>query len=81
MEYCCHAWAGVPSCYQFDMLDKLQKQGCRTFGPSKAASFGPLACCQIVVTLSLSYWYYFDVDVGVHLNLLNWFHFPIPVRL
>ena len=24
MEYCCHVWAGVPSCY-FKLLDKLQK--------------------------------------------------------
>ena len=24
MEYCCHVWAGVPSCY-LDKLDKLQK--------------------------------------------------------
>ena len=24
MEYCCHVWAGVPSCY-LELLDKLQK--------------------------------------------------------
>ena len=24
MEYCCHAWAGAPSCY-LEVLDKLQK--------------------------------------------------------
>ena len=24
MEYCCHFWAGAPSCY-LEMLDKLQK--------------------------------------------------------
>ena len=24
MEYCCHAWAGAPSCY-LKLLDKLQK--------------------------------------------------------
>ena len=29
MKYCCHAWAGAPSCY-LEMLDKLQKQICRT---------------------------------------------------
>ena len=29
LEYCCHVWAGAPSCY-FDMSDKLQKQICRT---------------------------------------------------
>ena len=29
MEYCCHVWAGAPSCY-LELLDKLQKQICRT---------------------------------------------------
>ena len=24
MEYCCHAWAGAPSCY-LELLDELQK--------------------------------------------------------
>ena len=33
MEYCCHVWAGAPSCY-FQLLDKLQKQIGRTVGPS-----------------------------------------------
>ena len=31
MEYCCHAWAGAPSCY-LDLLDKLQKWICRIVG-------------------------------------------------
>ena len=31
MEYCCHAWDGVPSCYM-ELLDKLPKQICRTVG-------------------------------------------------
>ena len=40
MEYCCHVWAGTPSCY-WDLLDKLQldmqldkqldMQGCWSF--------------------------------------------------
>ena len=42
MEYCCHAWAGAPSCY-LELLDKLQKRTCRTVGPSLAASLEPLA--------------------------------------
>ena len=42
MEYCCHVWAGAPSCY-LELLDKLQKQICRTVGPSLAASLEPLA--------------------------------------
>ena len=29
MEYCCHVWAGAPSCY-LELLDKLQKRICRT---------------------------------------------------
>ena len=42
MKYCCHVWAGAPSCY-LELLDKLQKQICRTVGPSLAASLEPLA--------------------------------------
>ena len=37
MEYCCHVWAGAPSCY-LELLDKLQKWICRAVGPSLAAS-------------------------------------------
>ena len=32
MEYCCHIWAGAPSCY-LKLLDKPQKRICRTVGP------------------------------------------------
>ena len=42
MEYCCHVWAGAPSCY-LDLLDKLQKRICSIAGPSLAASLEPLA--------------------------------------
>ena len=52
MEYCCHDWAGAPSCY-LDLIDKLQKQICRIVGPSLAASLEPLAHCQNVATFSL----------------------------
>ena len=45
MEYCCHNWTGAPSCY-LELLDKLQKQICRTLGPSPVA-------------LSFFYRYYF----------------------
>ena len=41
MEYCCHVWAGAPSCY-LELLDKLQKRICRTVGPSLAASLEPV---------------------------------------
>ena len=33
MEYCCHVWAGAPYCC-LELLDKLQKQICRTVGYS-----------------------------------------------
>ena len=56
MEYCCHVWAGAPSCF-FELLDKLQKRICRTVGPSLAASLEPLAHHRKVA--SLFYRYYF----------------------
>ena len=58
MEYCCHVWAGAPSCY-LDLLDKLQKRIYRIVGPSLAASLEPLAHRRNVVSLSLFYRYYF----------------------
>ena len=58
MEYCCHVWAGAPSCY-LELLDKLQKRICRTVGPSLAASFEPLAHCRSVASLSLFDRHYF----------------------
>ena len=58
MEYCCHVWAGAPSCY-LDLLDKLQKRICRIVGPSLAASLEPLAHRRNVASLSLFYRYYF----------------------
>ena len=57
MEYCCHIWAGAPSCY-VDLLDKLTKQICRIVGPSLVASLQPLAHCRNVASLSLFYRYY-----------------------
>ena len=58
IEYCCHIWAGAPSCY-LESLEKLQKQIRRTVGTSLAASLEPLAHCRNVASLSLSYRYYF----------------------
>ena len=49
MKYCCHIWAGAPSCY-FELLDKLQKRICRTVRPSLAASREPLAHRQNVAS-------------------------------
>ena len=58
MEYCCHVWAGAPSCY-LKLLHKLQKRICRAVGPSLAASLEPLAHRRIEASLSLFYKYYF----------------------
>ena len=58
MGYCCHVWAGAPSCY-LELLDKLQKRICRTVCPSLAASLEPLAHHRNVASLSLLYRYYF----------------------
>ena len=58
MEYCCHVWAGAPSCY-LKLFDKLQKRICRTVGPSLAASLEPLAHRRNVANLSLFYRHYF----------------------
>ena len=58
MEYCCHVWAGAPSCY-LELLDKLQKQLCRIAVPSLATFLEPLAHHQYVASLSLLYRYYF----------------------
>ena len=69
MEYCCHVWAGTPSCY-LDLLEKLQKRTCRIVGPSLATSLEPLAHRQNVASLSL-----FITLVDVLQNWLNWFHF------
>ena len=58
IEYCCHIWASAP-CLYLELLDKLQKQICRTVGPSLAASLEPSVHHQNVVSLSLFYRYYF----------------------
>ena len=58
MEYCCHVWAGAPSCY-LELLDKLQKWMRRTVGFSVAASLQPFAHSRNVASLSIFYRYYF----------------------
>ena len=57
MEYCCHVWTGVPSCY-LELQDKLQKRICRTVRPSLAASLESLAHRRNGASLSLFYRYY-----------------------
>ena len=71
MEYCCHIWAGAPSCY-LELLDKLQKWICGIVGSSFAASLEPLAHRGNVASLSLAIGTTF---VDVLQNWLNWFHF------
>ena len=58
MEYCCHVWAGAPSCH-LELLEKLQKRICRIVGLSLPASREPLAYRRNVASLSLFYRYYF----------------------
>ena len=57
MEYCCHIRAGAPSCC-LELLAKLQKQICRTVGPSLPASVEPLAHRRNVASSSLFYKYW-----------------------
>ena len=56
MEYCCHAWAGAPSCY-LELIDKLWKLIYRTVSLSLAVSLEPLAHYWIAASLSLFYSY------------------------
>ena len=80
MEYCCHVWAGAPSCY-LELLDKLQKQVCRTGGPSLSASLESLAHRQNVASLSLFYRYYFDfliLERGLLVFLIDCLIFVSP---
>ena len=58
MEYCCHVWAGAPSCY-LELLGKLQKRICRNVGPLLAASLEPLTHRRNVASLGLFYRNYF----------------------
>ena len=51
-------WVGAPNCY-LEIIDKLQKRICRTFGLSVTASLQPLAHRQNVASISLFYRHYF----------------------
>ena len=59
MEYYCHIRTGAPS-YYLELLDKLEKQICRSVSPSLTTSLEPLAHFWNVASLSLFYRYYFD---------------------
>ena len=58
IEYCCHVWAGTPSCY-LELFNKVQKRICRTVSPSLATSIGTLSHRRNVASLSLFCRYYF----------------------
>ena len=68
VEYCCRIWAH--NCY-LNMLDKVQKQKCRTVDPSNVASLNPKTHCQNVARSSLLSRYL----INVRLKWLNWFFF------
>ena len=73
MEYCCHVWAGAPSCY-LGMLDKLQKRIYRTAGPSIALFREPLAHYQNVTSLSLfcrNWFHLLILEVGLLVILID----------
>ena len=72
MEYCCYIQAVAPSCY-LELLDKLQKQICRTVGPSLSASLVPLAYRQNVANLSLFYRYSLSIYLSALVQLV-----PLP---
>ena len=73
MKYCCHVWAGAPSCYLL-MLDQLQKRICRIVGPAFPESLKALTHRRNIASVSLSTGV---ILIDVHLNWLNWFHFLV----
>ena len=70
IEYCCHVWAGAPSCY-LELLDKLQKRICRTVGPSLVASLETLAHRRNVASLSLWQMFFRTGSTG-STSFLSW---------
>ena len=58
MEYCRYDWVAASSSY-LELLDKLQKQTCKTVGLLLGASLEPLVHCRNVASLSIFYRYFF----------------------
>ena len=56
MEYCCHVWAGAPSCY-LELLGKLQEYA-ELLVLHLLLLLNPMAHCQNAASLSLFYRYY-----------------------
>ena len=71
MKYCCRVWADAPNCY-LELLDKLQKQICRTLvlhllpllNPWLIVEMQPAQVFSVSITL-----------VDVHLSSFYRFHF------
>ena len=61
LKYCCHVWAGTPSCY----LDKLQKRICTTAALWLTASLEPLP------SLSLFYKHYIGICLSELAQLVS----------
>ena len=92
IEYCCHVWAGAPSCY-LELLERLRKRICGTVGPSLTVSFAPLTHCQmkqakasfIGITLVdphpnwLSLFHFFILMVGLYVILMDCIIFLSPL--
>ena len=77
IEYCCHVWAGAPSCY-LELLDKIQKQICRTVGPSLAASLEPLVTLVDVHLNWLNWFHFLILEGGLLVILIDCMIFLSP---
>ena len=73
MEYCCYVWACVPNCYM-DMFSKIQRQVCRTVGPTLKASHLSLANIENVADSSLIYRYHFGMCFSELAELVQLLH-------
>lgn len=60
MEYCSQTWLGAPSYYQ-DIIDKLQKNLCRTVGLTPGVFLESLGHRRDVASLNFFSWYYFSI--------------------
>ena len=73
MEYCCHIWAGAPTCY-LDMKNKLQKRVLKIFQYTCYFSWflGSSSKCDEFNSIDLTF-------EDVHLKWLDWFLFIVLV--
>ena len=64
IEYCCHVWAGAPSCYKKEYAGMLVLDLLLLLNPWLIAAMWPAQVFSIIITV-----------VDVLQNWLNWFHF------